>query len=79
MHIKGKHVPIWNFISDLFGMPAEKIPDERVSTTPNPENVSATENPEELSKEELAEAISSSPELRAQFYRKWIKKLQDRN
>jgi len=60
-------------------MPVERIPDERVSTTPNPENVSATENPEELSKEELASAISESPELRKEFFRKWMKKLQDRD
>ena len=79
MHIKTKHVPIWNLLADLFGMPAEKVPDERVSTTPNPENVSATENPEELSKEELASAISESPELRKEFFRKWMKKLQDRD
>jgi len=60
-------------------MPAQKIPDERPSTTPNPENVSATDNPEELSKEELAQRISESPELRKEFFRKWMKKLQDRN
>ena len=77
MHIKGKHVPIWNLIAELFGMPAEKIPDARVSTTPNPENVSAT-NPEELAREELSEAINNSPELRSQFFKKWLEKLQKR-
>jgi len=77
IHIKTKHVPIWNLIADLFGMPAQKIPDERVSTVPNPESVSATENPEKLSKLELAKAISESPELRKQFFRKWMLKLQE--
>lgn len=78
MHLKLKHEPIWNLIKSSFGVSAEAIPDARVSTTPNPENVSAT-NPEELSKEELAEVISESAELRKQFFRKWMKKLQDRD
>ncbi len=69
-HIKASHPSIWKLVSHLFGMSAEEIPDDRPSTTPNPE---------QLSKEELAEEISSSPELRRQFFRKWLEKLQKRD
>jgi len=74
-HIKTKHIPIWNLIKNLFGMGADEIPDERPSTTPNPESTSITENPSEFTKEELASKICEDEETRRKFFREWLRRL----
>jgi len=73
--VKSKHKSLWRVLKHLFGTSAQDIPDEgRVSTTPNPEQCT-----EKLSKEELAEELSKNPELRKQFFRKWLQTLKERD
>ncbi len=74
IHVKTKHIAVWNLIKGLFGKDASEIPDYRPSTTPNPE--SCSEDPEDLSNEELAEKIGSSEELRKEFFREWLRRLK---
>ena len=67
-HIQTKHVAIWNFIADLFGIPEKKdLPHQQITWTPNPESCSA----EEMTKEELSQEKASNPELRAKLFRMW--------
>jgi len=74
-HLKTEHINLWKVLKDLFGMGADEIPDDRVSTVPNPESCSELES---LSKEELAERINSDETLRHQFFREWLQKLKKR-
>ena len=72
-HVKAEHKALWRVVQHLFGKSAEDMPDTRPSTVPNPESCS------ELSREELAETIGKSPELRRQFFRKWLESLKERD
>lgn len=74
-HLRTEHIDLWNVLQGLFGIGSDEIPDERVSTAPNPESCPDDE-PGKLGKEELAERISSDEELRHQFFLKWMLKLQ---
>lgn len=74
-HLSSVHINLWKALKDLFGMGSDEIPDDRVSTVPNPESCSELET---LSKEELAERINSDETLRHLFFREWLKKLKNK-
>jgi len=68
-HIQASHPSIWKLLAYLFEIPEKtEVGVQKVQVS----------NPESCSKEELAQVISESPELRKEFYREWIKKLQKR-
>jgi len=73
IHVKAKHKAIFSLIRQAFGKSADEIKDLRESTVPNPESCSELES---LSKSELIEKINADEELRHQFFRKWMLKLQ---
>jgi hypothetical protein len=73
-HVKTEHKALWRVVQHLFGKGAEDMPDTRPSTVPNPESCS-----EKLSKEELAQELSTNPELRRQFFRRWLQTLKEKD
>lgn len=73
IHVATKHPAIWEFIKTMFGVPKE-MPHVAEPYASNPESCT-----EDLSREELTEEISRNPELRNQLFRKWKRKLQERN
>jgi len=74
-HIKAKHKGLWRVLKHLFAIPEKKkLPHEQETYTSNPEHCS-----EKLSREELAEKLAENPELRKEFFRKWMKTLQEKS
>lgn len=74
IHIKAKHVGIWEFIKDLF----EILESERRYDDFHRDD-SESCSQEELSKEELSRRIIESPELRANLFRRWKRELEKRD
>ncbi len=73
-HLKTKHVGIYKMLRDAkIVMQFEGVTDDYRNTILKPTNKRNTEN---LSETELAKKIQENPELRKQFYRRWIESLQ---
>lgn len=76
-HIRSRHQKLYKLLYDVFNQ--FKWIADVPSAHLQPQSETHHLSEEKLSKEELAEEIGKSPELRKQFYRKWLESLQEKH